>query len=236
MAEPLPESIRLSIVIPVLNEADQLAICLDELSARRWIREHAEIIVCDGGSADGSPDVARQFCSRLVTSPPGRAAQMNRGAADAGGTHLLFLHVDSRLPDGFEYSFPTDADWGFFRLRLDGPATIYRIIEAAINLRTRLTRVAGGDQGLFFSRRCFDRLNGFPPIPLMEDVAICKQARKLSTPHIIEDRLTTSSRRWQQHGVLRTIVLMWSLRLAYWLGVDPRRLHRFYYPQRGHTG
>ena len=233
MAGLLPDRTRLSIIIPVLNEAEQLAICLEDLGARSWTGDGTEIIVCDGGSGDGTEVVACQYSCRLLCGPPGRALQMNQGAAEAGGEHFLFLHVDSRLPDAFDGVLPADAHWGFFRLRLDGRAAIYRIIESAINLRTRLTGVAGGDQGIFFSRSCFERLHGFPQIPLMEDVAVCKQARKLTRPHIVHARLTSSSRRWQQNGVLRTIALMWSLRLAYWLGVDPRRLHRIYYPQRG---
>ena len=229
-AEPLPDSIRLSIIIPVLNEADRLGICLESVLSRPWARDSAEIIVCDGGSSDATAEVARGYPCKLLSSPAGRATQMNRGAEAARGDYLLFMHVDSHLPDDFEGSFPAGTEWGFFRLRLDDRSRIYRVIESSINIRTRLTYAAGGDQGLFFSRSLFDRIGGFPPIPLMEDLAICKRARQIGKPHIVESRLTSSSRRWQQNGVVKTILLMWSLRLAYLLGADPRRLHRIYYP------
>ncbi len=137
------------------------------------------------------------------------------------------------LPPDLDAGFAEGANWGFFRLRLSGQAPVYRIIESAINLRSRVTRVAGGDQGLFFERDFFLSLGGFPQIPLMEDVAICKSARRLSRPAIIASPVHSSSRRWHDNGVFKTILLMWSLRLAYWLGVNPAKLHRIYYPQGG---
>jgi len=230
-AELLPDALAVSIIIPVLNEADCLEQNLARLLALPWVAENCEVIVCDGGSDDGSLEIARRHGCRIACSVAGRAAQMNRGAELADGRHLLFLHADSRLPAGLEKQFPFDAEWGFFRLRLDHRAGIFRVIETAVNLRSRLTRIAGGDQGLFFSRAFFARLGSFPGIPLMEDIAICKAARHLAEPAIIDSAISSSSRRWQQHGVIRTILLMWSLRLAYWVGVDPVRLHRFYYPQ-----
>ena len=232
MAGPLPE-IKISIIIPVLNEAENLAECLDNLFANSWVHEDAEVIVCDGGSSDGTARIAEAYPCSLLNSSRGRAEQMNRGAADARGKYLLFLHADCRLPDSFGSESWLTGAWGFFRLRLDGNAWIYRIIEWAINCRTGLTRVAGGDQGLYFEREFFNRIQGFPAIPLMEDVAICKQARKLAQPQILQPRLLSSSRRWQQNGVIKTILLMWLLRLAYWFGVSPQRLHRIYYPQQG---
>ena len=232
-AEPLPEVPRLSIIVPVLNEADGLDQCLSGLFAQPWVRRHCEVIISDGGSRDDSLAIAARYPCRIETGASGRALQMNRGAAAARGRLLLFLHADSALPDDFGERLESGAEWGFFRLRLHHAAAIYRIIESAINLRSRITRVAGGDQGLFFRREFFHSLGGFPMIPLMEDVAICKKARKLAQPGIIESRIVTSSRRWQENGVVKTILLMWSLRLAYWLGVSPDRLHRIYYPQRG---
>ena len=231
-AELLPDPIAVSIIIPVLNEAGCLDQSLTRLFALPFVVDNCEVIVCDGGSHDGSLDIARRHNCQILACAAGRALQMNRGAEIAQGQQLLFLHADSELPRVLE-QLPRDADWGFFRLQLDHRATVFRLIEAAVNLRSRTTRVAGGDQGLFFRRDFFERLGAFPTIPLMEDIAICKAARCLASPVIIQSPLNTSSRRWQQHGIVKTILLMWSLRLAYWLGVDPVRLHRFYYPQRG---
>lgn len=232
-AELLPDPVAVSVIIPVLDEADCLDQSLTRLFAMRWVSENCEVIVCDGGSRDDSLEIARRHSCSILHCEAGRAAQMNRGAELAQGQWLLFLHADSSLPQDLCEQFPANAEWGFFRLRLDHPASIFRVIESAVNLRSRITRVAGGDQGLFFRRELFQRLGAFPPIPLMEDVAICKSARRMARPAIVESAITSSSRRWQRQGVIKTILLMWSLRLAYWLGVDPVRLHRLYYPQQG---
>ena len=229
----MAESIAVSIIIPVLNEASCLDHSLSRLFADDWIRDHCEVIVCDGGSDDGSLDIAQNHPCYSLHCTAGRALQMNHGASMAQGQLLLFLHADSELPDDFQQQLAADTQWGFFRIRLDHPARIFRLIEAAINLRSRITRVAGGDQGLFFHSEFFRRLGGFATIPLMEDIAICKSARRLAAPSIVDATMNTSSRRWQQRGVIRTVLLMWILRFAYWLGVDPVRLHRFYYPQQG---
>jgi len=226
-------AVQLSIIIPTLNEVDCLEQSLARLFSLSWVADHCEVIICDGGSQDDSLEIARRYSCRIVHSAAGRAMQMNRGAAVAQGRHLLFLHADSILPADLDEQFPGDARWGHFRLRLDSDAVVYRMIEFAINLRSRVTRVAGGDQGLFFTRDFFQSLGAFPAIPLMEDVAICKLARHEVKPKIIASAMHSSSRRWQNNGVLKTILLMWSLRLAYYCGVDPVRLHRIYYPQRG---
>ncbi len=230
MAGPLPDPIDLSIIVPVLDEAPTLETFLTDLFDRAWVRERAEVIVADGGSRDATLAIAAKFPCRIVHSEPGRARQMNAARALACGPRLLFLHADSRLPAAFDGDFPADASWGFFRLRLADAAPVYRVIESAINWRTRLTRVAGGDQGLYFEARFFDALGGFPPLPLMEDIAITKRARRRAAPRIVAAPISSSSRRWRRNGVVRTVLLMWSLRLAYWLGVDPRRLQRLYYP------
>jgi len=223
----------LSIVIPVLNEADCLASTLQGIYSCPWLREHAEVLVSDGGSDDGSLEIAARFPCRIVHGAAGRALQMNAASAQARGQRLLFLHADSRLPADLGAAAGDTAEWGFFRLRLSGDSRVFRVIETAINLRSALTRVAGGDQGLFFEKRFFDALGGFPCIPLMEDIAICKLARRRAAASIVDARITSSSRRWQRQGIVRTVLLMWWLRFAYWLGADPRRLHRIYYPQRG---
>lgn len=233
MAEPLPDQPLLSIIIPVLNEADCLDQTLTDLVQRPWVRQHCEVIVSDGGSDDGSLEIAQRHPCKIVRSDAGRARQMNAAGSTAQGKTLLFLHADSRLPQDFGDMIDTSLSWGFFRIRLSGNGLAYRVIEAAINLRTRVSRVAGGDQGLFFERHFFESLDGFPRIPLMEDIAISKKARRLAAPFVIESAITSSSRRWQQRGIVKTVLLMWSLRFAFWLGVNPERLHRIYYPQRG---
>jgi rSAM/selenodomain-associated transferase 2 len=233
LPDPLPDSTLLSIIIPVLNEAECLDKSLTRLFEDPWIAGNGEVIICDGGSRDDSLAIAHRYPCRIVHSAAGRALQMNQGAKIAQGHQLLFLHADSVLPTNLDEQFPAAASWGYFHLRLDNKAVVYRIIESAINLRSRMTHVAGGDQGLFFTRDFFYQLGTFPVIPLMEDVAICKLARRQAKPLMITSPIQSSSRRWQDNGVLKTILLMWSLRLAYWLGVDPDRLHRIYYPQQG---
>ncbi len=230
MAEPLPDPVDVSIIVPVLDDALTLEAFLGDLYDRPWVRERAEVIVADGGSRDATRAIAASYPCRVVRSEPGRARQMNAARRLARGRRLLFLHADSRLPEAFAGDFPADSAWGFFRLRLADEATVYRIIEAAINWRTRLTRVAGGDQGLYFDANLFDALGGYPPLPLMEDIAISKLARRRAAPRIVAAPISSSSRRWRRDGVARTVLLMWGLRLAYWLGVDPRRLERIYYP------
>ncbi|MGD8838384.1 MAG: TIGR04283 family arsenosugar biosynthesis glycosyltransferase [Gammaproteobacteria bacterium] len=221
----------LSIVIPVLNEAGCLAGTLENLFSDPWLRDHAEVLISDGGSSDGSLEIAARYPCEIVRGAPGRALQMNAAGERARGERLLFLHADSRLPADIGELAETRARWGFFRLRLSGKGLALRVIEFAVNLRSATTRVAGGDQGLFFERRFFASLGGFPRIPLMEDVAICKQARRRAASLIVRSPITTSSRRWRQHGVVRTVLLMWWLRFAFWLGADPDRLHRIYYPR-----
>ena len=233
MAEPLPDTPQLSIIIPVLNEAD----CLDQNLARLFtLQEMAnlcEVIISDGGSTDESLAIASRYPCRIVRSGTGRALQLNTASKIARGKFLLFLHADSSLPTNLFSTIEANAQWGFFRLHLSGTAFVYRVIESTINLRSGLSHVAGGDQGLYFNRKFFESLNGYPEIPLMEDIALCKLARRHSKPAIVKSAITSSSRRWQEKGVLRTVLLMWTLRLAYWLGVNPRRLYRIYYPQRG---
>ena len=230
MAEPLPDRPQLSIIIPVLNETDCLDQGLAKLFALQWITEHAEVIICDGGSEDGSLDIASRYPCRIVHSNAGRATQMNAASKSARGKFLLFLHADSNLPGDFNCFIEADAKWGFYRLRLSDGAFAYRVIEAAINLRTRISHVAGGDQGLYFERQFFESINAYPQIPLMEDIAICKTARRLARPFVIDSAISSSGRRWQKKGIVKTVLLMWTLRFAYWLGVDPRRLHKIYYP------
>ena len=233
MAEPLPDHLQFSIIIPVLNEAAFLDQSLARLFALDGVANGCEVIICDGGSEDESLEIAGRYPCRIVHSSAGRAVQMNTASRSARGQYLLFLHADSTLPASFFELFDTRSEWGFFRLRLTGHSVVYRVIEWAINLRTRLSRVAGGDQCLYFDRHFFQSLGGYPEIPLMEDIAISKKARRNTKPAIIDAAVTSSARRWQDNGVATTVFLMWTLRLAFWLGVDPDRLHKIYYPQRG---
>ena len=232
MAEPSPETPAVSIIVPVLNEAERIGDLLDDLYARDTIVTDCEVIVSDGGSVDETRVIAARYPCRLISSRAGRAAQMNAASDAAQGRILLFLHADSLLPPAFDPAALAAAAWGFFRLRLDGDAPGFRIIETMVNLRTRLTLIAGGDQGLYFRRDFFRTIGRFPDIALMEDIEISKRARRRARPAIIDNPITTSSRRWQQRGVLKTIALMWCLRLAYRFGADPTRLHRLYYPER----
>ena len=221
--------IPVSVVIPTLNEAANLPQLLQRLRTQ-W--PAAELVVADGGSSDDTVALAEPLCDRLVQSKPGRANQMNAGVRAAGGDYLLFLHADS-LPGidetQLQEMLAESPSWGFCRVRLSGDGWAFRLISWSINRRSALTRVATGDQMLFVARNVFDEIDGFEEIPLMEDVALSKRLRRLAPPKIVETPVTTSSRRWRERGVLRTVMQMWALRLAYVCGVSPERLHRSYY-------
>jgi len=222
----------ISVIVPVLNDARALAESLDHL---RPLRERgAEVIVCDGGSEDGSVEVARTGGACVVASAPGRGRQMNAGAASARGELLLFLHADTRLPDAAHDLLmgsvaPGEAAWGWFDVRLSGQHPLFRWVEFLMNLRARVSSVATGDQAIFLSRSLYQAVGGFPEIPLMEDVALSKRLRRMAPPVCIRTPVVTSSRRWEENGILRTILLMWRLRLAYTLGAEPQRLAGLYY-------
>jgi rSAM/selenodomain-associated transferase 2/rSAM/selenodomain-associated transferase 1 len=222
--------ISISIIIPVLNEASHLKQNLQRLFASVEGLTLVEVIICDGGSTDQSVQIARQFPCQTTTSLPGRARQMNAASKLAVGDWLLFLHADTVLPADWTSQLTNNRQWGFFPVQLSGQHWFFRVIEKAINLRSRLSSVGTGDQTLFFKRTFFTSLQGFPAIPIMEDIAICKKARRGHKPSIAIDPVVTSSRRWEKNGITNTIVLMWRLRLAYWLGADPVRLGEIYYP------
>jgi rSAM/selenodomain-associated transferase 2 len=225
----------LSIVVPVLDESGQLAATLGPLQPLRDGR--AEIIVVDGGSSDSTTAIASTLADRVIEAPRGRASQMNAGARVARGTALLFLHADTRLPsdDAARVEAALVASgrpWGRFDVEIDGGRALLAVVAAFMNARSRLTGIATGDQAMFVTREAFESIGGFPEIALMEDVALSKALRARSRPLCLRERVSTSARRWQRHGVLRTIVLMWRLRLAYALGADPARLARRYDVER----
>ncbi|MDT8428277.1 MAG: TIGR04283 family arsenosugar biosynthesis glycosyltransferase [Pseudomonadales bacterium] len=225
-------STRLSIIIPVLNEGGSLTRSLQQLQS--WRAQGHEVIVVDGGSEDDTAQLGVALADKMVHSARGRARQMNAGAAEAAGDVLVFLHSDTLLPEGAAVQIQQALShprrcWGRFDLRLSGRHPAFRLIEFMINLRSRLSGVATGDQVIFVRSGLFRQLGGFPEIPLMEDVALSKTLRRIGWPCCLRSKVVTSSRRWENHGIVRTVVLMWRLRLAYFLGVSPDRLHAKYY-------
>jgi rSAM/selenodomain-associated transferase 2 len=217
----------LSIVIPCLNEAEGIAVTLAALAPAR--RRGAEVIVVDGGSDDATMDRASTMADAVISAPRGRASQMNAGAARARGEILLFLHADSRPPEAVDGLIidglkRAGRSWGRFDVSIDGGHPLLRAVERLMNWRSRLTGIATGDQGIFVTRTLFTAAGGFPNIPLMEDIELSTRLKRFGPPLCLRHRIVTSGRRWEKRGVLRTILLMWGLRLAYRLGADPGKL------------
>jgi rSAM/selenodomain-associated transferase 2 len=222
---------RLSVVIPTLNEGTGVEALLSTLQSIRT--QGHEVIVADGGSNDATIALARPHSDQIVNGPRGRALQLNAGAAVANGDALFFLHADSRLPDNFLVlilNALSRARWGRFDIRLSGDRFLFRVVEWFMNQRSRWSGISTGDQGLFVTRELFDAIGGFPAIALMEDIAIAKRLREIEAPICLPDQIITSSKRWEKNGAWRTIWLMWRLRYAYWRGADPADLARIYYP------
>ncbi len=224
----------ISVIIPTLNEEESLPRTLACLSAPAL----TEIIIVDGGSTDGTLSVAREFCARtanarVITSPQGRARQMNEGAQASQGEILLFLHADTQLPAQAGQIVESalakrNAVGGRFDVRFDNPSAWSRIISSFMNQRSRLTGIVTGDQALFVRRQVFELLGGFAQIPLMEDIEFSSRLQQAGRTVALRDTVVTSFRRWDQQGPLRTILLMWTLRFLYWVGVSPHRLARVY--------
>ena len=226
---------QLSIVIPVLNEAKELPGLLDHLVPLRACG--SEVIVVDGGSEDGSQQIASRAGAQVICAERGRARQMNAGAAGAQGDVLLFLHADTLLPLGAEQAIEAavrrsgrthEYAWGRFDVRINGRPFMLRVVAGLMNWRSRLTGIATGDQAMFVTRRAFESVGGFPEQPLMEDIELSRRLLALSRPICLMDRVVTSGRRWETHGVWKTIWLMWRLRWLYWRGVPAVELARYY--------
>jgi len=220
----------LSIIMPVLDESAGIDAALTALAPYRECG--AELIVVDGGSRDDTHLRARPLADCVLTAERGRAAQMNAGRAVARGEVLLFLHADTRLPDRADTLITAGLTrsgraWGRFDVRFDRGGVL-SLIAFMMNIRSRLTGIATGDQAMFVTRTAFDAAGGFPSIALMEDVALSARLKRISRPLCIRARVTTSGRRWRQHGAFRTIFLMCWLRLAYFFGADPAQLARHY--------
>jgi len=217
---------KLSVVVPALNEAAGIERCLRALAPLR-ARGH-EVIVADGGSDDGTPQLAAPLADRVVAARRGRALQMNAGAAAASGDALLFLHADTILPadaDRAVLAALASRAWGRFDVSIDSRDARLALVGFCMNWRSRLTGIATGDQAIFVRRAEFP---GFPAIALMEDVEFSKRMKRVSPPACLRARAATSARRWERRGVLRTVLHMWRLRLQYWLGADPAELARRY--------
>ncbi len=220
----------LSVILPVLNEAETVT---RQLMALRVFRERgAELVLVDGGSSDGTPALAAPEVDQLIVSARGRGRQMNAGAATARGNAFLFLHADTCLPaaalTAVADALASGAPWGRFDVRIDGSLRGLGLVARMMNWRSRLTGIATGDQAIFVRREAFETVGGYPELPLMEDIALSKRLKRLARPACLRQRVVTSARRWQKHGVLRTILLMWCLRARYFLGADPQQLAILY--------
>ncbi|MEA3410470.1 MAG: TIGR04283 family arsenosugar biosynthesis glycosyltransferase [Pseudomonadota bacterium] len=225
---------QLSVIIPVLNEADRIVASARALAPLR-ARGH-EVICVDGGSSDGTATLCEAHSDLVIGSGKGRARQMNAGAARASGEVLLFLHADTALPERVD-ELVIDAcrdqppRWGCFDVTLSGDRFAFRVIESTMNLRTRISGVVTGDKAMFVDRTLFETVGGYPDLPLMEDVAISRRLKRLASPVFLHDRVVASSRYWERRGIARSVIRMWALRLRYFLGTDPARLERAYYDE-----
>ena len=221
--------VKISIIIPVLNEAD----CIEEtLASLQGLRQAGhEVIVVDGGSTDASMALARPLCDRVMDSAKGRARQMNAGATVAAGDIYIFLHGDTCFTGAPVRIFDTigcDDCWGCFTLRLSGKHPLFTLFSFFINLRARLTGIVSGDQTLFVSRGLFERAGGFPDIPLMEDIAVSKTLKRYRSPLCLRHEVISSSRRWERYGIIKTMLQMWLRRLRFALGTNPGILSKDY--------
>jgi len=220
---------RISVILPVLNEEKTIG---PTLAAVMALHPH-EIVVVDGGSTDRTRRISVEAGAKVLMTGPGRARQMNRGALDASGDILLFLHADTRLPASALRDIAAalnDARYvgGRFDVELDSDRWLLNLVSFMISLRSRLSKIGTGDQAIFVRRETFAELGGFPEMPLMEDIAFCRMLRRAGKVACLRSKVVTSARRWEADGVWRTIFKMWTLKLLYLAGVSPARLKRFY--------
>lgn len=228
--QPTSAERQLSIIVPVLNECAGIAASLQPLQALR--ADGVQVIVVDGGSTDETVAIAAPLADLVLQSGAGRGRQMNAGASQASGAVLLFLHADTRLPLHADRLIleaqKNGADWGRFDVSIDGSLKGLGMVATMMNWRSRLTGIATGDQGIFVRRELFWQLGGFPVIALMEDIVLSSMLRRHARPACLTQRVITSGRRWEKHGLWRTIFKMWLLRLRFYFGADPERLAREY--------
>ncbi len=237
----------ISIIIPVLNEADNLLLLFDNINKLK--PNPQQVILVDGGSNDDSIDIIQSFINKLkpdndrkidwqmTESKAGRALQMNTGAALATSDVLLFLHADTQLPMNAIESVSEAmkrAEWGRFDVQIASRQPTLRLVSQMINWRSRLSGIATGDQAIFISQSLFERIGNYPNQALMEDIELCKQLKGkqlkgMAKPACLKSKVITSARRWQQHGTWRTIILMWHLRFDYWRGVSADNIKARYY-------
>ncbi len=221
---------QLSIIIPTLNEAASIK---NTLSALYALKDNGhEIIIVDGGSTDQTLSICKQYTDKVFNSGKGRAKQMNLGAKHASNDILVFLHADTILPDQAGLLVCTalnNKNWGRFNIKLTGTHVVLRLIEFFMNIRSCLSGIATGDQAIFVYRKTFNSINGFKEIPLMEDIELSKSLKKISRPACVGVPVISSSRRWETQGYIRTILLMWRLRLLYFFGVPASQLVKQYY-------
>lgn len=225
--------LKLSIVMPALNEAASIGAALSGLATLR--DSGVEVIVVDGGSTDATVELARPLADRVLVAPRGRAAQMNAGAAQATGDVVLFLHADTRLPPdacpAMASALAAGKRWGRFDVLIEGRSAWLMLVARMMNLRSRLTGIATGDQAIFVRRSAFSEVGGYPDQPLMEDIELSIRLKQLGPPACLRERVITSGRRWEANGVWRTIMLMWRLRFDYWRGIPAEQLASRYRPQ-----
>ena len=218
---------NISVIIPILNECDGLK----DLDHHLSLFYFGEVIYVDGGSSDGSWEWLQKHTACAIQSDLGRAKQMNAGAKKATGDYLLFLHADTRLPEQAPRQIIKGLNlcsWGRFDVKFFGNDWLLSIVAYSMNLRSRLTSVSTGDQGLFVKRSIFRDIHGFDEIPLMEDVEIAKRLKNISKPYCSHAHIITSPRRWLENGRVKTIILMWRLRWKYYRGESPKALQRYY--------
>lgn len=221
---------KIAVIIPVLNEQDAIRDCLNNL---QYLRQAGhEIIVVDGGSLDDTVLLAKPLADHVLLAEVGRAIQMNAGARIATAKYLLFLHVDTFLPENISTLFNSINDkaglWGRFNIRLTGSSWLFRVIEKCMNLRSRVSGIATGDQAIFVTRTLFEQIGGYPEIVLMEDIAISTLLKKISKPMCLSETVISSSRRWEKNGIVRTVIKMWMFRLMYFFKIEPQLLAKYY--------